>query len=199
MWITNLLGLVLCGAEDTLLRSGSPSDTDGERSVGFALPRVIFGGGELLPGRVLGAPLWSEGWGVPEGTSVSCASAKVQSFLHIIPRPLANIRIDAEDCWGEREPRGHGQRVCGLEARDRGYGQRECGVEARDRGLRRRGLWFPSIDFLPRRGMCTRVYTMVYPRVHNCILTCTQPRSRYVRRRPLVYTSPGLMSRCQVG
>ena len=90
MWITNLLGLVLCGAEDTLLRSGSPSDTDGERGVGFALPRVIFGGGELLPGRVLGAPLWSEGWGVPEGTSVSCASAKVQSFLHIIPCPLSN-------------------------------------------------------------------------------------------------------------
>lgn len=91
------MGLVLCGAEDTLLRSGSPSDTDGERGVGFALPRVIFGGGELLPGRVLGAPLWSEGWGVPEGTSVSCASAKVQSFLHIIPRPLANVCTDAED------------------------------------------------------------------------------------------------------
>ena len=97
MWITNLLGLVSCGAEDTLLRSGSPSDIDGERGVGFALPRVIFGGRELLPGRVLGAPLWSEGRGVPEGTSVSCASAKVQSFLHIIPRPLLNVRTDAED------------------------------------------------------------------------------------------------------
>ena len=46
--------------------------------------------GSYYLGVCWGAPLWSEGWGVPEGTSVSCASAKVQSFLHIIPRPLSN-------------------------------------------------------------------------------------------------------------
>ena len=36
-----------------------------------------------------------------------------------------------------------------------------------------------SIHLLPRGEECTRVYTVVYPRVHNCIHACTLPRSKY--------------------
>ena len=32
----------------------------------------------------------------------------------------------------------------------------------------------PCEYLLPRRDEYTRVYTTVYPRVHNCIPTCTQ-------------------------
>jgi len=121
----------------------------------------------------------------PQRYKASCISSPAPSQTSALMQRIAR---------GERAERPRTEGVRG-EARDRGYGQRVCEVEARDRNHLPRGLWLPNIDFLPRRGMCTRVYTMVYPRVHNCILTCTQPRSRYVRRRPLVYTSPGLMSR----
>jgi len=36
-----------------------------------------------------------------------------------------------------------------------------------------------SIHLLPRGEECTRVYTVVYPRVHNCVHACTLPRSKY--------------------
>ena len=37
--------------------------------------------------------------------------------------------------------------------------------------------------------MCTRVYTIVYPRVHYCIHACTLSRSKYVLSSTLVCTS----------
>ncbi len=33
---------------------------------------------------------------------------------------------------------------------------------------------------LSKRDGYTRVYTLVYPRVHNCILACTLLRSKYI-------------------
>ena len=46
-----------------------------------------------------------------------------------------------------------------------------------------------SIHLLPRGEECTRVYTVVYPRVHNCIHACTLPRSQYVPSGALWYVS----------
>ena len=45
----------------------------------------------------------------------------------------------------------------------------------------------PSEYLLPRRDECTRVYTTVYPRVHNCIHAYTLPRSEYVLCRARLY------------
>ena len=45
----------------------------------------------------------------------------------------------------------------------------------------------PSEYFLPRRDECTRVYTTVYPRVHNSIHACTQVRSKYLLSRARLY------------
>ena len=45
----------------------------------------------------------------------------------------------------------------------------------------------PSEYLLPRRDECTRVYTTVYPRVHNCIHVCTQVRSKYLLSRARLY------------
>jgi len=45
------------------------------------------------------------------------------------------------------------------------------------------GLGLPSVDLLPRREKYTRVYTIVYSRVHFCIPTCTLPRSKYIPSR----------------
>ena len=54
----------------------------------------------------------------------------------------------------------------------------------------------PSEYLLPRRHKCTRVYTTVYPRVHNCIHACTQVRSKYLLSRARLYVySLGIMPR----
>ncbi len=45
----------------------------------------------------------------------------------------------------------------------------------------------PSIYLLPKRNECTRVYTIVYPRVHNSIHACTQVRSKYILCRACLY------------
>ena len=50
------------------------------------------------------------------------------------------------------------------------------------------GVGLPDIYLLPRREKYTRVYTFVYPRVHNSVQACTQHRSRYVPCRALVRT-----------
>ena len=64
------------------------------------------------------------------------------------------------------------------------------GAYTEDRSIRLLAVDIPSLHLLPRRGECTRVYTVVYLRVHNCIPTCTLPRSKYVPSRALVYSSP---------
>ena len=38
---------------------------------------------------------------------------------------------------------------------------------------------FISPHLLSRREGCTRVYTLVYPRVHSSVHACTQPYSKY--------------------
>ncbi len=45
----------------------------------------------------------------------------------------------------------------------------------------------PSEYLLPRRDEYTRVYTTVYPRVHNSIHACTLPRSKYILYRTRLY------------
>ena len=45
----------------------------------------------------------------------------------------------------------------------------------------------PSEYLLPRRDESTRVYTTVYPRVHNCIHACTQVRSKYLLSSARLY------------
>ena len=41
------------------------------------------------------------------------------------------------------------------------------------------GVENPSEYLLPRRDEYTRVYTTVYPRVHNSVQACTLPCSKY--------------------
>ena len=53
------------------------------------------------------------------------------------------------------------------------------GVYAEDRSIRVLGVEIPGVSLLPRRDEYTRVYTTVYPRVHNSIHACTLPRSKY--------------------
>ena len=67
--------------------------------------------------------------------------------------------------------------------------QSSQGAYAEDRSIRVLAVAIPSVYLLLRRGEYTRVYTTVYLRVHNCIPTCTLPRSKYVPRRALVYSS----------
>ncbi len=59
-------------------------------------------------------------------------------------------------------------------------GQGREGVYAEDRSIRVLGVENPSVYLLPRRDEYTRVYTTVYPRVHNSIHACTQVRSKYI-------------------
>ena len=68
--------------------------------------------------------------------------------------------------------------------------QSSQGAYTEDRSIRLLAVDIPSLYLLPRRGEYTRVYTIVYPRVHNCIHACTLPRSKYVLCRALVYSSP---------
>ena len=54
----------------------------------------------------------------------------------------------------------------------------------------------PSEYLLPRGDEYTRVYTIVYPRVHNSIHVCTLPRSKYILCRACLYVySLGIMPR----
>ena len=78
-------------------------------------------------------------------------------------------------------------------------GQGRGGAYAEDRSIRVLGVEIPSEYLLLRRDECTRVYTTVYPRVHNSIHACTQVRSKYVlcRARLYVYSlgiMPGIFS-----
>ena len=59
-------------------------------------------------------------------------------------------------------------------------GQGRQGAYAEDRNIRVLGVDIPSVYLLPRRNEYTRVYTTVYPRVHNCIHVGTQVRSKYL-------------------
>ena len=67
-------------------------------------------------------------------------------------------------------------------------GQGRGGVYAEDRSIRVLGVDMPSEYLLPRRDEYTRVYTTVYPRVHNSIHACTQVRSKYILCRARLYT-----------
>ena len=66
-------------------------------------------------------------------------------------------------------------------------GQGREGVYAEDRSIRVLGVEIPSEYLLPRRDEYTRVYTTVYPRVHNSIHACTQVRSKYILCRARLY------------
>ncbi len=61
------------------------------------------------------------------------------------------------------------------------------GAYAEDRSIRVLGVEIPSVYLLPRRDEYTRVYTTVYPRVHNSIHACTQVRSKYLLCRASLY------------
>ena len=75
-------------------------------------------------------------------------------------------------------------------------GQGREGVYSEDRSIRVLGVETPSVSLLPRRGEYTRVYTTVYPRVHNSIHACTLLRSKYIPRRARLYIySSGIMPR----
>ena len=75
-------------------------------------------------------------------------------------------------------------------------GQGREGVYAEDRSIRVLGVENPSVYLLPRRDEYTRVYTTVYPRVHNSIHACTLPRSKYILCRASLYVySFGIMPR----
>ena len=75
-------------------------------------------------------------------------------------------------------------------------GQGRGGAYAEDRSIRVLGVEIPSVYLLSRGYGYTRVYTTVYPRVHNSIHACTLPRSKYIlcRARSYVY-SLGIMPR----
>ena len=75
-------------------------------------------------------------------------------------------------------------------------GQGRQGAYTEGRSICFLGRSTPSIYLLVRRGECTRVYTTVYPRVHNCIHACTLPRSKYVLGRALVCAILGAKSKC---
>ena len=75
-------------------------------------------------------------------------------------------------------------------------GQGREGVYAEDRSIRVLAVDIPSAYLLLRRGEYTRVYTTVYPRVHNSIHTCTLPRSKYILCRAHLYVySLGIIRR----
>ena len=47
--------------------------------------------------------------------------------------------------------------------------------------------------------LCTRVYTVVYPRVHYCIHACTQRRSLLLRLGALFYSMDRLLFTLRMG
>ena len=66
-------------------------------------------------------------------------------------------------------------------------GQGRQGRYTEDRSIRVLGVEIPSVYLLPRRDEYTRVYTTVYPRVHNSIHACTLPCSKYILCRACLY------------
>ena len=56
-----------------------------------------------------------------------------------------------------------------------------------------------AFELSPYAVLCTRVYTVVYPRVHCCIHACTQRRSLLLRIGALFYSMDGLSSARQKG
>ena len=75
-------------------------------------------------------------------------------------------------------------------------GQGRQGEYAEDGSIRVLGVDIPSVYLLPRRDEYTRVYTTVYPRVHNSIHACTQMRSKYLLSWARLYVySLGIMPR----
>jgi len=75
-------------------------------------------------------------------------------------------------------------------------GQGREGVYTEDRSIRVLGVEIPSVYLIPRRDEYTRVYTTVYPRVHNSIHVCTLPRSKYLLCRARLYVcSLGIIPR----
>ena len=77
-------------------------------------------------------------------------------------------------------------------AREQGRG----GAYTEDRSIRVLGVEIPSEYLLPRRDEYTRVYTTVYPCVHNSIHACTLPRSKYILCRARLYVySLGIIRR----
>ena len=66
-------------------------------------------------------------------------------------------------------------------------GQGRQGAYTEDRSIRVLGVEIPNVYLLPRREEYTRVYTTVYPRVHNSIHACTQVRSKYLLCRARLY------------
>ena len=78
----------------------------------------------------------------------------------------------------------------GLRVEDevsRGRGQSGQGVYTGHSNICLLGVILPRVYLLPRKVKYTRVYTTVYLRVYNCVHACTQPRSRYVPDRALLY------------
>jgi len=55
--------------------------------------------------------------------------------------------------------------------------------------------WGQVSSLLSRRHECTRVYTTVYPRVHNSVHACTLLRSKYLPYGALYDTFPGAKPR----
>ena len=79
-------------------------------------------------------------------------------------------------------------------------GQDCQGAYTEDRSIRVLGVEIPSEYILPRRVEYTRVYTTVYPRVHNFIHACTQVRSKYLLCRARLYVCfLGIMPRISRG
>ena len=77
-----------------------------------------------------------------------------------------------------------------------GQGREEVYAEDRRWKYLCLSLDMPSEYLLPRRDEYTRVYTTVYPRVHNSIHACTLPRSKYILCRARLYVySLGIMPR----
>ena len=79
-----------------------------------------------------------------------------------------------KDEGGEGAPLGLTHEITIVRGPGRG------GVYGEDRSIRVLGVDIPNVCLLPRRGKYTRVYTTVYPRVHNSIHACTLPRSKYI-------------------
>ena len=75
----------------------------------------------------------------------------------------------------------------------KGRGQSSQGALPQGIKTRTRGVGIPYYTALLRRVLCTRVYTLVYPRVHYCIHACTLSRSKYLLSSAIVGTSIPLL------
>ena len=126
-------------------------------------------------------------WGTPSlGTKVrnypvSLSITTLPSVGAIPPpqSPKAHV-ADARPCLSGKAP-GLRHKLTIVRGQGRG------GVYAEDRSIRVLGVETPSVSLLPRRDEYTRVYTTVYPRVHNSIHACIQHRSKYILSRARLY------------